>query len=245
MQGYFDLWGCDMETANHGLEAIEMASKTGYDIILLDLRMPEMDGFKAAAEIRKSDCLNSRTPIIAVTGDISGKIKKAILNSGFSGFIVKPIDPGKLYELIIRSILGSREEGQAGKPSQSGESDMKIGQGEAVIFDQLDHLYGNAPEQYQKFLEMLIAEYNGYRLEISSAIRSGDPERFRQIRHAMLSNIRLLEMNTLKSILDEIRNLAEERNEFLPAHPQVTGLEEEMRRVIDALSAKLKVLISQ
>ena len=91
--------GAHTETANNGKDAIEMAKESRFDIILMDLQMPVMDGFEALRELRGSGYKN---PIIALTAHAMNEERKRCLESGFTEHLSKPIDRLKLYDLIAR-----------------------------------------------------------------------------------------------------------------------------------------------
>ncbi len=92
-------------TANSGREAVEVFKKQRIDMILLDVRMPEMDGFTAVRLIRKHEIeIGSRVPIIAVTACAIKGDREKCLEAGMDDYISKPIDLKKLLE-VIRSWL--------------------------------------------------------------------------------------------------------------------------------------------
>lgn len=93
--------GVSVEIAENGNEAINMVSRNKYDIVLMDLHMPKMDGFDATKEIRK--IYNSmELPIIAMTADAMSGVKEECLKVGMDDFITKPINPSKLFEVLSK-----------------------------------------------------------------------------------------------------------------------------------------------
>lgn len=93
-------WGITAEHAVNGLDAIEKARHQVYDFILMDIHMPEMNGFDATFHIRNSHCLNNTTPIFALTADITAE-HHAEYADYFTGFLRKPIEIEKLYEALL------------------------------------------------------------------------------------------------------------------------------------------------
>ena len=93
--------GAQVEIANHGKEAIMMVEKKKYDVILMDIHMPEMDGFEATHYIRNSikDSI-SKTPIIAMTASALVSERAKCLASGMNDYISKPFQAKELYEKI-------------------------------------------------------------------------------------------------------------------------------------------------
>ena len=93
--------GARVEIANHGKEAIVMLEKKKYDIILMDIQMPEMDGFETTRYIRNSIKESiSKTPIIAMTASALVSEKAKCLASGMNDYISKPFQAKELFDKI-------------------------------------------------------------------------------------------------------------------------------------------------
>lgn len=96
---FFDKWKLNYQVAYNGFEAIEKTKNNYFDVILMDLQMPEMDGFTATSKIRQSYV---DIPIIALTANASQEIKESCINAGFNDFITKPFKPDILKEKIFK-----------------------------------------------------------------------------------------------------------------------------------------------
>ncbi len=93
--------GIEIVIANNGLEAVELVEKGDFDLILMDIQMPEMDGFEATNIIRgKKNCAD--LPIIAMTANALKKDYEECLAAGMNDHIGKPIDPENLYQTLLR-----------------------------------------------------------------------------------------------------------------------------------------------
>ena len=94
-------WGVQIDIAEDGQEAIERTINKAYDIILMDLQMPNIDGYDATAAIR-SDKQNpcNNTPIIALTASVTGDVKEKCLSIGMNDYVSKPIEPILLNQKI-------------------------------------------------------------------------------------------------------------------------------------------------
>ena len=103
-------WGITAEHAKNGLEAIAMAKEKAYDVILMDIHMPEMNGFDAAEHIRNNDNPNTLTPIFALTADITAEYQTQYANY-FTGFLTKPIEIDKLHRALVGQLVPVRQVG--------------------------------------------------------------------------------------------------------------------------------------
>lgn len=91
---------CEIEVADNGFAAVQMAAKGGFDVILMDVQMPEMDGLEATAEIRAFDGLAGKVPIIGMTAFAFVEDRDACLDAGMDDYVSKPIDRTILLEKI-------------------------------------------------------------------------------------------------------------------------------------------------
>ncbi|MCL2605468.1 MAG: response regulator [Defluviitaleaceae bacterium] len=101
-KGFMDLFGIKTDTAMSGHEALEIVKRGNtYDIIFLDHMMPEMDGLEVIQQLRKMDY---KAPVIALTANAITGQAEIFMQSGFDAFISKPIDIGKLTEILYTFI---------------------------------------------------------------------------------------------------------------------------------------------
>jgi signal transduction histidine kinase/CheY-like chemotaxis protein len=95
-------WDLEVDVAKDGREAINMFTPGKYHLVLMDLHLPEIDGYGATIEIRKMD---AHIPIIALTAAALVQEKEKVFASGMNDFIAKPFKPHELYNKITKSVL--------------------------------------------------------------------------------------------------------------------------------------------
>jgi signal transduction histidine kinase len=95
-------WGIVIDLAENGKIAVDKVLDNTYDVILMDLQMPVMDGLEAAREIRK---LGSQVPIIALTASVSLEAEKRVMDSGMNDYLTKPFNPKDLFAAIQNAVL--------------------------------------------------------------------------------------------------------------------------------------------
>jgi PAS domain S-box-containing protein len=96
--------GCHADIAANGIEATEAASTRAYDVVLMDVMMPEMDGIEATRRIRAREGPNQFAPIIAVTANAFSQDQRDCLDAGMNGFLAKPMTKDKLAEAILAAL---------------------------------------------------------------------------------------------------------------------------------------------
>jgi CheY-like chemotaxis protein len=96
--------GYNADVANCGLDAIRALETTAYDLVLMDIQMPEMDGHETTRRIRMADfpVHNRRIPIIAMTAHVQDSDRLACLAAGMDDFISKPVRLESLSALLLR-----------------------------------------------------------------------------------------------------------------------------------------------
>ena len=113
--------GYRITEAENGLEALARLAEDRFDVVLLDIHMPVLDGLATLKRIRASDKPLRNVPVIALTADAMSGDRERYLAEGMDGYISKPIEQRDLLAEIAR-LLGtrrSREVGGAGAPQQS------------------------------------------------------------------------------------------------------------------------------
>jgi signal transduction histidine kinase/CheY-like chemotaxis protein len=91
--------GCVVDRVSNGEEALEAAISVAYDLILMDLRMPGLDGRQTTEALRERGC---RAPIVALTADAFEEDRRACLDAGMDDFLTKPLKPAVLQAMLRR-----------------------------------------------------------------------------------------------------------------------------------------------
>jgi two-component system, sensor histidine kinase len=95
-----EMFGCTTQTADDGVEAVEAARATRFDLILMDIKMPRMDGIEATRAIRRLPGALGRVPIVALTANGDAEAAKVYLANGMDAVVEKPIKPDRLLETL-------------------------------------------------------------------------------------------------------------------------------------------------
>ena len=94
--------GYRVDIARNGIEAVQLATTTPYQAILMDCQMPKMDGYTATAQLRNQERPDQHIPIIAMTAGALPEDKQRCLDAGMDDYLTKPIDPDQLRAALTR-----------------------------------------------------------------------------------------------------------------------------------------------
>jgi CheY-like chemotaxis protein/HPt (histidine-containing phosphotransfer) domain-containing protein len=129
--------GYAFDSVERASEALEICARNRYDLVLMDLHMPDMDGYKATSALRARERDGARTPIVAMTGNALPGERDRCLAAGMDDYLTKPIDLGVLVESVERWTHGRQPEaagvraatsgtGSQGQPAESGHASNVI-----------------------------------------------------------------------------------------------------------------------
>ncbi|MBM81084.1 MAG: hypothetical protein CMJ78_10880 [Planctomycetaceae bacterium] len=108
--GLLEKWGHQISVANNGREAIEMSSEHDYDIVLMDVQMPELDGLEATGAIREIEQTTGKhIPIVAMTAHAMKGDREQCLESGMDGYVAKPIRVPHLLEALAEFFVDANK----------------------------------------------------------------------------------------------------------------------------------------
>ena len=234
-------WGITVEMASDGFEALKLVEQKNYDLILMDIQMPGIDGLETTRRIRAMDNQYFKDiPILALTASTTESTRDEIFLSGMQDYILKPIDVDDLRAKIVEhlKIIDEFEDLQIiDAESDENEKDTKI------IFERTDKLFLGNFVRYQEFLKMTIDEFRVNLELLTFSIYDEDLKKYRQLRHRMKSLIATFGMTELLKLMDQIKaKLTEgglskkEKIEF------AISLEYHVNFLIDSLTNKLASL---
>jgi response regulator RpfG family c-di-GMP phosphodiesterase/signal transduction histidine kinase len=141
--------GANVTTAQNGLEAIEMATKIDFDIILMDMQMPVMDGYTATGQLRSQGL---ETTILALTAHAMADDEAKCRRVGCNDYLTKPIDP----QILIQSILKHLPERLLNDSEEPEESDHKPLEGSTSASEQVEHLFDDEDEEFAAIVEQFL-----------------------------------------------------------------------------------------
>src|SRR3954452_1860334 len=189
-----------VSAADNGEVAIRMLNETKYDMVLMDMQMPVMDGLTATRAIRQNSQLKD-LPIIAMTANAMASDREECLEAGMNDHLAKPIDPDKLFEALLRWIpartVARNVAAAAVITAQKPTADS--GPLEITGIDAQSALKrtGGNRQRYVSLLRKFADSQAGAVGEIRAALKAQDPANARRIAHSLKGASANLGANTL------------------------------------------------
>ena len=109
VQKFLNRWGYHSDVANSGLQALEAIDKNDYGLVLMDIRMPEMDGFQATERIRARKDARAKVSIIALTASTEPGVRERIEAVQMDGYLFKPFNAEELHQTVAKFLGWSDE----------------------------------------------------------------------------------------------------------------------------------------
>ena len=101
-RSFLEIHGLEISEASDGNDALEILNRSMFDIVLMDIHMPGLDGMEAFKQLRNSASINRLVPVIALTADSMHGDREKFLGKGFDGYVSKPIDERSLVTAITQ-----------------------------------------------------------------------------------------------------------------------------------------------
>jgi two-component system sensor histidine kinase/response regulator len=185
-------FGADVVTAADGTEAVACARTQTFDIVLMDVHLPKLDGC-AAAELIRSDPRTGGVPILAMTASVRGEDRQRCLAAGMNAYLAVPIDVNQLVSAVLRwTQAGLSTAGGSGLPrdeqAPSPGASMRSPVPNAPLdVDQAMRRLGGDAALYRRLLARFASTHHGAAFEVRDAISRGEADSAGRVLHTLSS----------------------------------------------------------
>jgi len=217
-------WGAKVVVANNGQQAVDISATETFDIILMDIQMPVMDGMTASRIIREK--LQISTPILALSANVIKGIVERCKEAGMQGYISKPFDADDL----LRKILG-----HVSKSKNNTEASLSI-EDEIVVSDvsRLMKMIGSDQIQLNIMLDKFLEITPSYLEELNKGDSANDMQAIATSAHKIKSSIDLVSAPVMRDLILKINQVSKHGGEIT-----------EVKQLIRQFNAYYKLLESQ
>jgi len=188
-------WGHRTTVAVNGREAVEKWQSGGFDVILMDVQMPEMDGLEATGEIRRRESLRlgARTPIIAMTAHALKGDEERCLAAGMDAYLSKPIRAPLLFQKLAAICDEAPGAGSSHRePVTADSSEPSL-----IEWDQALEIAGGDSELLRDILQAMLEECPAQLNQLKQAVEGLDSSTARRAAHTLMGNMRAVSAPTV------------------------------------------------
>jgi len=228
----------DVAVAANGREALDALAHTTYAAVLMDVQMPEMDGYEATAEIRRREEGSPRhTPIIAMTANALAGDREKALEAGMDDYLAKPVRPAKLNAVLERWVPPIE-----GTPETTGESPEGAGNGHAppespmdpAVVDSLRELGGD--DMLADLVELFLEDAEPRLAALGEAVKADDASAVERVAHSLKGSSGNMGAHGMSRLAAELQYIGAS-GDLSKAPESLRSLEAEFERVRPALAA--------
>lgn len=238
-------WQFEYQMAHNGKEAVEMARNTYYDMILMDVQMPEMDGYEATIAIRNSKTLNRETPIIALTASALLSQKDRVFQSGMNDYLSKPFKPTQLFEKL-KSLCCSNQIEIVHDIDENIENTEGVydtfSYNSRLDKDLLNDLYGDdldyACDMFDTFLNRSLPEI----ALLKPQLRAENWAELGRLAHKLKPSFGMVGLSDIEEKMDRIEDAAKNKPNRLDLERFLTDFEIALPKAVEAVAADFKKL---
>ena len=229
------LWGHQVYEAESALEAMALYKKESFDLIVLDIQMPEIDGVELLKMMRIEN-KQDQTPTVALTANILDNEEQRLLTLGFDYYLSKPIDEEKFRRILDSSSFTNTDFTKLEKVAVTDQS--IVVPSSSFDFKQSLKLSQNNKVILCKILEILIRDIPNLQLQLKSAAFQNDKERLSAILHKLHGTTCYISLAKLKKLVTSLQQLIttfsnrQLQNTTLKIHDELFNIQNETRQLL-------------
>jgi len=215
-------WGFTVDVAANGKEAVEKVEKNCYDLVLMDIQMPEMDGMQATETIRSlKDTIKAATPIVALTANLLKGDGDKYLEKGMNAYLPKPLDEQKLFQLVSQNLLEGPDPISIVEPHLN-EKTESIATEKMYDLTMIHGLSGGDEAFIRQMVELFVDTMPASMVEFQSTVDQKNWDAMGKLAHKLKSTTGSMGVDSIK---DEIRTVEMncKKSESLEETPVLVG----------------------
>ncbi len=243
-QGVLGKRGHQLTIANNGREAVALADSSDFDLIFMDIQMPEMDGLEATKRIRsREEETGRRVPIIAMTAQAVKGMRERCLSVGMDDYLVKPVRAREIYDKI-ESLFADRASPASVSPSQMSSSastsvsapstpparERAVGSS-AIDWDSAIAVVDGDRELLGEIVAAFLIEGPALLEQIRRALTDGDAAELRRGAHTLKGALRTLGIESAAELASKLEEIGR-RGDLAAGSPVMAQLESQLDQIL-------------
>ncbi|MFW6133041.1 MAG: response regulator, partial [Planctomycetota bacterium] len=204
-------WGCEVTCATTGGEAVEACADGGFDLVLMDMQMPQIDGLEATRRIRAAEAEGRHVPILAMTANAMPDAADACRDAGMDGYVAKPVSPARLREAMAQVGLDTAPRGSdATDGNIDDEADDGAGEQAASVWntDAALAAAGGSPEALGRLVNAFADDWPASRDALRRAGADADGDEAARLAHKLKGSLALLAAPTATKAAETLEQTA-------------------------------------
>ena len=234
-------WGCTVDLANNGIEGVKKTQQKLYDVILMDIQMPIMDGYEAT-KIIKNDISEqvSKIPVIAMTAYTSKNDIKRAINAGMDDYIFKPFKPAEVYKLLKK--YGKINEENNDKDPENIEKQIKSKSEKYTDLKFIREETMNESSILALLIESFINDIDEFLEILDKGFKSKNWKLLHEATHKIKPSIRMFGISKLDQVIHDLVNRFREKKQLNNVDERINLCDKILKDVKIELLTELKLL---
>lgn len=232
-------FGATVDVAENGREALKKIQKKKYDVVLMDMQMPMMNGLSATKAIRNKLMLD--VPIVAVTANVMPAEKNRCFEVGMNGYVAKPYDPEVIFEAIAKVVDRKKIKMPALKKAEEklkkNAPSSQTAKGKLYDLANLEKLSGGNSDFVKKMIQMFLDKIPVSVKELQDSYEKGDLKNVGNVAHRIRPTINSLRIEGTAQALRSIEENAKKGKNL----DDLPSLLEEVKISIEEVSEQMKL----
>lgn len=191
-------WGLQPDYARNGSEALEKVKEKNYDLVLMDIQMPVMDGFEATRVIRAMNRLHLQVmPIIALTANALADVKEKCLSNGMTDFVTKPFTPDALHTCLSKYLPTPVEQAVDTAGAEPAEP-VFVPDYAGYIWQKVTTVTSEDAETQQHLFKLSVESIRQFKADYQSSLLHKDSQRLSQMLHKARTLFHMLALEEIE-----------------------------------------------
>ena len=220
---FLNNWGATHQIAENGQIAVDLFKKNSFDVVLMDLQMPVMDGYESARQMRLlEENTDKFTPIIALTASTLLNERERIVQVGMNDFLSKPFNPNELYQKIAQHSYTQLQKQAPQENEVKGD----------LNYSYFKNLAGADKEFYTELLELSETDLIEFNRVLQSTHLPDYETQLALVHHKIRATLRLLEVKELEVQINQLRRMLSQGSQISEVTERIEAVQKSIETAI-------------